>query len=716
MDMAEIEALVAEHKNFLVDRYIQSGDMPASQAVELAFKDQTFHYVLSSIKPMTEELFQALLNNSQPYFLRQLALNDTLTTEMHRKLYLVQDDELQRHILARIDDKDILAQALASGSNSKVMGAVLNKLVTPEQLNLAADINDPDILSRIASNKNSTLEILEKCVKKIASVSKLPFYTYSSVISHPNVTSELIDFIYSTYGLLPKEDWSYASYLGDFARSPKTPKYILLELAKSVEIRDLVSNLMKNPAVDAQVQEIILKRGDENELKVMCKSENVDPSILEQLLKHSNPEVRSAIVSRPDLTADQSALLFNDVDAIVRAEFALRSDLSEEHIKTLVGDKSALVREYIAEYDVDNLEFLAPLTEDKSVKVFTAITSLKKRSKSGEYLDAPERKWLVDAATTFKAGVKPKKKPVTIGDKVSEIKKESLTQERFDELSKEESVTLRVAAIMRGHEVGLIDLPIAVKLLDAAGTTGVAPREAWLKDRALNWQKIKLQTALDMQFYFKSSMEDLLGKNNELPEDFLIRVIKVRYGKYNWAIYQNQKLTKNCLMELVDSEMFYGDGPDFIQVEMLSNKLMDLDVYKALTACKFKVVRTALYADPKTPREVLDMGLEDKDGDIRAGVIANPRYKYSEVERFLGDRGYASKIGVLRREDCPAAVLEEHASSKQMEVRLTVAANPSTPSDALLLLAADGEKEVRKAAVANPRASAEVKAIATLLN
>lgn len=144
--MAEIEALVAEHKNFLVDRYIQSGDMPTSQAVELALKDQTFHYVLSSIKPMTEELFQALLNNSQPYFLRQLALNDTLTTEMHRKLYLVQDDELQRHILARIEDKEIIAQALASGSNSKVMGAVLNKLVTPEQLNLAADINDPDIL------------------------------------------------------------------------------------------------------------------------------------------------------------------------------------------------------------------------------------------------------------------------------------------------------------------------------------------------------------------------------------------------------------------------------------------------------------------------------------------------------------------------------------------------------------------------------------------
>jgi hypothetical protein len=221
-----------------------------------------------------------------------------------------------------------------------------------------------------------------------------------------------------------------------------------------------------------------------------------------------------------------------------------------------------------------------------------------------------------------------------------------------------------------------------------------------------------------MQFWFKSSIEDLLGKHNQLPEDFLIRVIKIRYGKYNWAIYENQKITKACLMALVDSEMFYGYGGtgDFVQVEMLDHKLMDLDVYTALTACRFKVVRAALYAHPKTPREVLEIGLSDKDGDIRGAVIANPRFKYREVEKFLSERGFASKVGVVRRQDCPPAVLEEYAASKQMEVRLTVASNPSTPHDALLLLAADSEKLVRRAAVENPKASAEVKAIATLLN
>jgi len=85
--------------------------------------------------------------------------------------------------------------------------------------------------------------------------------------------------------------------------------------------------------------------------------------------------------------------------------------------------------------------------------------------------------------------VKTKRKPASIGDKLGFIKFEELTQTRFEELLKDDSVTLRVAGIMRGHELGLIDLETAVSLLDDQGGVGTAPREAWLKDRALNWQK-----------------------------------------------------------------------------------------------------------------------------------------------------------------------------------------------------------------------------------
>ena len=97
-------------------------------------------------------------------------------------------------------------------------------------------------------------------------------------------------------------------------------------------------------------------------------------------------------------------------------------------------------------------------------------------------------------------------------------------------------------------------------------------------------------------------------------------------------------------------------------------------------------------------------------------MIANPRFKYSEVKEFLKERGFASKVGVLRRSDCPPSVLAEFAVNKQLEIRLTVASNPSTPADSLLLLAGDVEKVIRAAAVKNPNASAEVKAIASLLN
>ena len=79
--------------------------------------------------------------------------------------------------------------------------------------------------------------------------------------------------------------------------------------------------------------------------------------------------------------------------------------------------------------------------------------------------------------------------------------------------------------------------------------------------------------------------------------------------------------------------------------------------------------------------EVLRLGLVDKDGEVREGVIANPRFEYSEVEKFLKERGYVSKIGVLRHSDCPSSVLGEFAVNKQLEIRVTVAANPATPID-----------------------------------
>jgi len=113
--------------------------------------------------------------------------------------------------------------------------------------------------------------------------------------------------------------------------------------------------------------------------------------------------------------------------------------------------------------------------------------------------------------------------------------------------------------------------------------------------------------------------------------------------------------------------------------------------------------------------EVLRLGLVDKDGEVRGGVIANPRFKYSEVEKFLKERGYVSKIGVLRRSDCPSSVLAEFAVNKQLEIRLIVAANPATPIDSLLLLAGDIDSSVRQTVIKNQSATAEVKAIASLL-
>lgn len=672
---------------------------------------------------MDEAEFDAIISRKDINKIRDLAEMPDLSLELQRKLFAYPDSEVKNSIVKKIQDKVIVDSVLASGDPMAMRSAVGNPLVTRDQLAEAAEVAQTDLLAAVASNTKSDIAILKRC-REHARQDKFPFAIIGKIVMNPNVTSKLIQEMFDEFGFPEESYFGYHRYLESLASSPDTPLGILRILSTKEDKswrRSLISALINNPSVTLEIQKDIFDRGGDEERVVIAKSEGTKPELLLQILTNGNPAVREAMVWRATLTPEMFNQLFNDSEPRVRAAFANRDDLTAEHIKRLVIDKSALVREAVAYYDVDDLSLLDPLIEDTSVKVSTALCSLKKREKSFPFdyqalIPAPERENLAKVAALFKSGVKPKKKPVSIGDKLEVIKSEEVTQSRFEELQNSESVTLRVAGIMRAHELGLIDLQTAVRLLDDQGGVGTAPREAWLKDRALNWQSIQLQTTLDMQLWFRTSIEDLLDKRNKLPEDFLIRIIKIRYGKYNWLIYQNQKISKACLLAFVESEMFFDYGPNkFVQVAMLTHPLMDIDVYRALTECKFKVVREAVFAHEKTPIEILRLGLEDKDGEIRGGVIANPRFKYSEVEEFLKERGFASKIGVLRRVDCPPSVLAEFAVNKQMEIRLTVAANPATPIDSLLLLAGDADSLIRQTVIKNPSATAEVKAIASLL-
>ena len=672
---------------------------------------------------MNDTEFEDILSRKDIIKIRELANAPDLSLELQRKLFAYPDSEVKNSIVKKINDKSIVDSVLASGDPIAMLCAVGNPLVTRDQLVEAAEIKQTDLLGAVASNSKSDLAILKRC-REHARQDKYPFAIIGKIVMNPNVTSELIQEMFDEFGFPEESYFGYDRYLKSLASSPDTPLEILRILSTKEDKswgRSLISALINNPSVTLEIQKDIFDRGGDEERVVIAKSEGTKTELLEQILSLDDATVKEAMVRRRTLTPEFFNQLFNDSEPRVRAAFASRDDLTAEQIKRLVIDKSALVREAVAYYDVDDLSLLDPLIEDTSIKVSTALCSLKKREKSFPFnyqdlIPAPERENLAKAAALFKSGVKPKKKPVSIGDKLEVIKSEVVTQSRFEELQNSESVTLRVAGIMRAHELGLIDLQTAVRLLDDQGGVGTAPREAWLKDRALNWQSIQLQTTLDMQLWFRTSIEDLLDKRNKLPEDFLIRIIKIRYGKYNWLIYQNQKISKACLLAFVESEMFFDYGPNkFVQVAMLTHPLMDVDVYRALTECKFKVVREAVFAHEKTPIEILRLGLEDKDGEIRGGVIANPRFKYSEVEEFLKERGFASKIGVLRRVDCPPSVLAEYAVNKQMEIRLTVAANPATPIDSLLFLAGDAVSLVRQTVIKNPSATAEVKAITSLL-
>lgn len=676
----------------------------------------------------TDELFdfEAILSSNDISKIRASAERPDLPLELQRKLFAFPDTQVRNSIIKKIEDKSILDSVLAAGDPMLVRIAVLNPLVTRDQLATAAEIAQTDVLGSVASNEKSDLAILKRCVDLSRQV-QLPFFVYSEIVTNPNATSDLIQEIYDEFGIPEPSNFRYDFYLKSLASSPNTPLKVLNKLIETRHwafSRSFATALMNNPSATLEIQKNLFKGCGIDDLIKIASADGTKPELLQEIIVSNETSLKEVMVWRTTLTEDLFEKLFKDSEAKVRAAFGRRNDLTTDQVVAMVKDKSAIVREAIAYYDVEDLSLLEPLIEDTSAKVSIALRSAKKRDNSAPFhleafIDAPERQSFADlAATQYKSGVKTKKKPISIGDKVGFIKVEELTQARYEELEKDESVTLRVAGIMRGHELGLIDLKTAVRLLDLQGGVGTAPREAWLKDRALNWQSIQLLSVLEMQLWFRSSVEDLLDKRNKLPEDFLLRILKIHYGKYNWLVYENQKVTKACLLALVDTEMFFWskEAGSFVQIAMLSHPLMDTDVYMALSGCKFKAVRGALYSEEKTPIEILRLGLEDKDGEIRGGVIASPRFAYSEVEKFLNERGYASKIGVLRRSDCPPEVLSEFAANKQLEIRTTVAANPSTPVDSLLILAGDEDSMVRRLASKNPSATPEVKAVASLLN
>ena len=347
---------------------------------------------------MNDTEFEDILSRKDIIKIRELANAPDLSLELQRKLFAYPDSEVKNSIVKKINDKSIVDSVLASGDPIAMLCAVGNPLVTRDQLVEAAEIKQTDLLGAVASNSKSDLAILKRC-REHARQDKYPFAIIGKIVTNPNVTSGLIQEIFDEFGLPEESYFGYDRYLKSLASSPDTPLGILRILSTKEDKswgRSLISALINNPSVTLEIQKDIFDRGGDEERVVIAKSEGTKTELLEQILSLDDATVKEAMVRRRTLTPEFFNQLFNDSEPRVRAAFASRDDLTAEHIKRLVIDKSALVREAVAYYDVDDLSLLDPLIEDTSIKVSTALCSLKKREKSFPFnyqalIPAPER-------------------------------------------------------------------------------------------------------------------------------------------------------------------------------------------------------------------------------------------------------------------------------------------------------------------------------------
>ena len=70
----------------------------------------------------------------------------------------------------------------------------------------------------------------------------------------------------------------------------------------------------------------------------------------------------------------------------------------------------------------------------------------------------------------------------------------------------------------------------------------------------------------------------------------------------------------------------------------------------------------------------------------------------------------SAQIQILRRPDCPAALLEQHIDDVDENIRCAVASNPALNESQQIQLASDGSIAVRLAMLSNPALSPSIMA------
>jgi hypothetical protein len=451
------------------------------------------------------------------------------------------------------------------------------------------------------------------------------------------------------------------------AWSSQTPASVLTVLSEdaSAVVR---SRVAENPNTPPELLVAMAQDSGETVRMAVAANPNTPIAILVTFAQVDSSNIRESLSGNPSVPPE----VLSQILAVLMADPRTRSlpwrlnaiarnpSTPSESLK-LLSTQHADVRAAVAGNPSTPHDLLVALARDKAKSVRAAIVSNPA---------APED--VRSAALELNESTQAKKP--SVAERVESIYQDRLDTEDLQALLADKAMGIRIAAAVRGAELGILTPEESARLLKKE------PQNNGARQVHARWSTTGDSTLF--QVMFAGRFEDQLtaiAQDPETPIEMVRTLFEAKIPGVAWFFATREEVTAEELDTLSTAPSH--SYPMWSEPEALSPG----EIYNDGFITCYPQVVVALH--PLTPPETLKKMRKARSKYVRAALAERP-----DLDALPG-----------------------LAKDKEASVRLAVAAQTATPAEILEALAMDPEKEVRAAVHANASSSETARAASSLL-
>ncbi|NEP79477.1 MAG: hypothetical protein F6K39_15655 [Okeania sp. SIO3B3] len=391
-------------------------------------------------------------------------------------------------------------------------------------------------------------------------------------------------------------------------------------------------------------------------------------NILEQLAKHPDENVRSALLDRQTLSSNIMLELVCDSSVSVRSKLAKKNRHRKtpgEILEMLADDESEKVRELVAENPDTPVEVLVKLGNDSSENVKKKLVS--NPNTPSNVLEKAVRK-LWDRQKQRSAASTQKELAELLRCNTLSTKSSQIPASVLDELSHHGYSVIRRHVTINPNTPSKA-LERLCKDNDSTVRAGVA-RHPNTQPHVLE-KMARREDPKDKSYH---SIISCIARHQNTPPTVL-EFLANNSANIRQIVAANPNTPSKTLESLATTESDIE-----ILKALIRNPNLTARGWQKLAADENTSLREAIASSSNTPINILEALALDTDRDVRRKVAANPNTPTTSLEILSQDSITEVRIAVAGNQNTNVIVLEQLGQDEKVEVRRAVAKNPNTPA------------------------------------